>query len=51
MTVGPAVLVRVLRERVGTFLLDHCQVGFAVMFIIGEFPSLRPWDGLGFGWV
>ena len=34
-TVGPALLARVLTERIGVFLLDHCQVGFAVMFIIG----------------
>lgn len=59
MTVGPALLARVLRERVGVFLLDTCQVGFAVMFIIGGISffllrngkSPRPCEGLGFGWV
>ena len=34
-TVAPALLVRALNERAGAFLLDHCQVGFAVMSIIG----------------
>jgi hypothetical protein len=34
ITATPALLVRVPNERVGVFLLDHCQVGFAVMFII-----------------
>jgi hypothetical protein len=42
-TVGLALLARVLIERVGVFLLDHCQAGFAVMFIIGavSFSTLK----------
>lgn len=38
ITIAPALLVRVLPESVLAFLLDHFQVGFAVMSIIGEFP-------------
>lgn len=44
-------------ERVGVFLPDHCQVGFAVMLIIVEFPffadeviSLNLDGYSGFGW-
>lgn len=33
-TDAAAVPVRAPCERVGEFLLAHCQVGFAVMFII-----------------
>lgn len=40
ITIAPALLVRVLAERVA-FLLDHCQVGVAVMSIIGEFSFFR----------
>jgi hypothetical protein len=36
-TIAPALLVRVPAERVVAFLLDHCQVGLAVMSIIVEF--------------
>jgi len=36
ITIAPALLVRVLAERALAFLLDHCQVGFAVMSIIVE---------------
>ena len=57
-TVGPALLVRVLTERAGVFLFDHCQVGFAAMFTMWNFLFLlqneknpRPCEGLGFGWV
>lgn len=40
------------------FLPDHCQVGFAVMFIIAAISFIciglkkgpRPCEGLGFGW-
>lgn len=35
IAIAPAWLVRVLAEGVLAFLLDHCQVGFAVMSIIG----------------
>jgi hypothetical protein len=35
ITIPPVWLVRVLAEGVLAFLLDHCQVGFAVMSIIG----------------
>jgi len=35
ITIAPVLLVRVLAEGVLAFLLDHCQVGFAVMSIIG----------------
>lgn len=31
---APALLVHVPGECAGVFLLAHCQVGFAVMFII-----------------
>lgn len=34
MTAAPKLQVRAAEERVGVFLLDHCQVGFAVIFII-----------------
>ena len=34
MTAAPKFPVRAAGERVGVFLLAHCQVGFAVMFII-----------------
>lgn len=37
ITIASALLVRVLAERVVAFLLDHCQVGLAVMSIIVEF--------------
>jgi hypothetical protein len=37
ITIAPALLVRVLAEPGLAFLLDHCQVGLAVMSIIGEF--------------
>lgn len=58
ITIAPALLVRVLAERVLAFLLDHCQVGFAVMSIIGELSFFcvevkKPEDlsrVSGFGW-
>lgn len=59
ITIAPALLVRVLAERGLAFLLDHCQVGLAVMSIIGEFSSFfgvgvkKPKDMYrvsGFGW-
>lgn len=34
MTAAPTLLVRVLGKCAGVLLLAHCQVGFAVMFII-----------------
>ena len=40
ITIAPAWLIRVLAEGVLAFLLDHCQVGFAVMSIIGNFLFL-----------
>jgi len=40
MTIAPALLVRVLAKGVLAFLLDHCQVGFAVMSIIWDFLFL-----------
>ena len=58
ITIAPALLVRVLAERGLAFLLDHCQVGLAVMSIISEFSFFgvgvkKPKDiyrVLGFGW-
>ncbi len=40
MAIAPALLVRVLAEGLLAFLLDHCQVGFAVMSIIWDFLFL-----------
>lgn len=59
-TVAPTLPVRVPSERAGVFLLDHSQVGFAVIFIndISFFcvETKKARDlvkalGLGFGWV
>ena len=36
----PVLPVLVLSERARLLLPDHCQVGFAVMFIITGFPFL-----------
>ena len=54
----PALLVRVPGECAGGFLLAHCQVGFAVMFIIGGVSffcvgmkkARGLWRAWGFGW-
>lgn len=39
-----AVVVRVLSARVGVSVRAHCQVGFAVMFIIGGISFLRRYE-------
>lgn len=58
MTATPTLLVRVPGECAGVFLLAHCQVGFAVMFIIDGVSffcvGMKKARGLlrasGFGW-
>lgn len=59
-TVAPTLPVRAPSERAGVFLLDHSQVGFAVIFIddisffcveMKKARDLVRALGLGFGWV
>lgn len=59
ITIAPELYARGLAERWLAFVLDHCQVGFAVMSIIAEFSFFlrgveKPenmYRFSGFGWV